>query len=110
MPDYTKIDNYLETHLDQSLEELGRLVAQPSVSAQKLGIQECAELVAKMLQARGFTAQIHPTAGSPVVTAERRGTSEKTLLIYNHYDVQPPEPLELWETPPFEPSRRDGKM
>jgi acetylornithine deacetylase/succinyl-diaminopimelate desuccinylase-like protein len=62
------------------------------------------------LRARGFDAAIHPTAGAPVVVAERKGKSDKTLLFYNHYDVQPPEPLELWESPPFEPQIRDGKM
>ncbi len=110
MSDYKRMDNYLASNLDRSLAELGRLVAQPSISAQKLGLNECAALVADMLRARGFDAKIYPTAGSPVVLAERRGKSDKTLLIYNHYDVQPPEPLELWETPPFEPSLRDGKM
>jgi acetylornithine deacetylase/succinyl-diaminopimelate desuccinylase-like protein len=110
MTDYHKIDTFLDTHIDNSLEELGRLVAQPSISAQKIGLNECAELVAGMLRRRGFTAQIHPTPGSPVVTAERRGRTDKTLLIYNHYDVQPPEPLELWESPPFQPARREGKM
>ncbi|MEW6031140.1 MAG: M20/M25/M40 family metallo-hydrolase [Chloroflexota bacterium] len=110
MTDYQKIDAYLESHLDRSLDELKRLVAQPSISAQNLGLTECAALVADMLRARGFTAQIHSTEGSPVVTAERRGKSDKTLLFYNHYDVQPPEPLELWETPPFEPTLRDGKL
>jgi acetylornithine deacetylase/succinyl-diaminopimelate desuccinylase-like protein len=63
-----------------------------------------------MLEARGFIAEIMATDGAPVVFAERKGKSAKTLLIYNHYDVQPPEPLELWETPPFEPAIRDGKM
>lgn len=110
MTDYTQIDTYLETNLDRSLAELGRLVAQPSISAQKIGLHECAALVGEMLKARGFSVQIHPTAGSPIVFAERKGKSDQTLLIYNHYDVQPPEPLELWETPPFEPSIRDGKM
>lgn len=110
MTDYTKIDTYLETHLDRSLAELGRLVAQPSISAQKIGLHECAALVGEMLKTRGFNVQVHPTAGSPVVFAERKGKSDKTILIYNHYDVQPPEPLELWETPPFEPSIRGGKM
>ncbi len=51
-----------------------------------------------------------PTGGSPVVYAKRRGKSDKTLLFYNHYDVQPPEPLELWESPPFEATRRNGMM
>lgn len=111
MENYQKIDSYLESHLDQSLAELSKLVAQPSISAQKIGLKECAELVAGMLRVRGFTAQIHSTPGAPVVTAERKGrNSGKTLLIYNHYDVQPPEPLELWETPPFEPSRRGGNL
>jgi len=110
MTDYKQIDTYLETHLDRSLAELGRLVSQPSISAQKIGLHECAALVGEMLKARGFAVQIHATAGSPIVFAERKGKSDKTLLIYNHYDVQPPEPLELWETPPFEPSIRDGRM
>ena len=63
-----------------------------------------------MLEKRGFKIQILPTEGAPVVYAERKGKNDKTLLFYNHYDVQPPEPLELWESPPFEPERRDGKL
>jgi acetylornithine deacetylase/succinyl-diaminopimelate desuccinylase-like protein len=51
-----------------------------------------------------------PTKGFPVIVAERVGQSDRTLLFYNHYDVQPPEPLELWESPPFEPALRDGKL
>ena len=110
MTDYAKIDSYLEQNLDQSLAELSRLVAQPSVGAQNWGLKECAMLVGEMLKARGFDIQIMETAGAPVVFGERKGKSDKALLIYNHYDVQPPEPLELWETPPFEPSLRDGKL
>ena len=110
MTDYTKFDSYLETHMDESIAELSRLVAQPSVGAQNLGLQECASLVADMLRKRGFTTEVMPTGGAPVVFGERKGSSDKTLLFYCHYDVQPPEPLELWETPPFEPSLRDGKL
>jgi acetylornithine deacetylase/succinyl-diaminopimelate desuccinylase-like protein len=73
-------------------------------------MKECAALVGDMLKARGFDVHIMDTKGAPVVFGERKGKSDKTLLIYNHYDVQPPEPLELWETPPFEPSLRDGKL
>src|SRR6185436_1254243 len=101
MSEYTKIDSYLEKNLDKSITELSRLVAQPSVGAQNLGLKECAALVGEMLNARGFDIQIMDTAGAPVVFGERKGKSGKTLLIYNHYDVQPPEPLELWESPPF---------
>jgi acetylornithine deacetylase/succinyl-diaminopimelate desuccinylase-like protein len=110
MTDFVKIDQYLENKLDASLQELARLVAQPSVAAQNLGLAECAALVAEMLQARGFSVQIMPTKGAPVVFAERSGRSSKTLLFYNHYDVQPAEPLELWLSPPFEPEIRDGIM
>jgi acetylornithine deacetylase/succinyl-diaminopimelate desuccinylase-like protein len=110
MDNISSIDAFLKENLQQSLDELKQLVAQPSVGAQNWGLQECAELVSKMLQKRGFQVQIIPTAGAPVIFAERQGRTDKTLLIYNHYDVQPAEPLELWLSPPFEPEQRDGKL
>ena len=110
MADFAAIDRYLDDHLDQSLSELTRYASQPSVAAQNLGMEECARLVAEMLRARGFSVEIVPDEGYPVVIAERDGQSEKTLLIYNHYDVQPAEPLELWTSPPFAPVRRDGRL
>ncbi len=110
MTDYAKIDGYLDAHLDESIAELSRLCAQPSVSAQNWGLEECAALAAEMLKARGFSVEITPTAGAPVIFAELKGRGDKTLLFYNHYDVQPAEPLELWESPPFEPSLRDGVL
>lgn len=110
MTDYAKIDRYLEEHLDESVAELSRLTAQPSVGAQNWGMKECAALVAEMLVKRSFAVQVMDTGGPPVVFGERKGRSSKILLIYNHYDVQPPEPLELWVSPPFEPEVRDGKL
>jgi acetylornithine deacetylase/succinyl-diaminopimelate desuccinylase-like protein len=110
MLDFTKIDQYLESHLDESIQELSHLAAQPSISAQNLGIKECADLVVEMLKKRGFKTQLYTTGGAPVVLGEIKGRSEKTVLFYNHYDVQPPEPLELWASPPFEPTLRDGKL
>jgi acetylornithine deacetylase/succinyl-diaminopimelate desuccinylase-like protein len=111
MTNYTQIDSYLTDHLDESIAELSKLVAQPSVGAQNLGMETCAALVADLLKKRGFATEILPTGGAPVVFGERKGRNTgKTLLFYCHYDVQPPEPLELWETPPFEPSLRDGKL
>lgn len=107
---YQASDEYLENNLDTSIEELSRLVAQPSVGAQEWGLRECAALVGEMLEKRGFAVQIMSTDGAPVVFAEHNGNSAKTLLFYNHYDVQPAEPLELWESPPFEPEVRDGKL
>ncbi len=110
MSDYKKLDSYLDKNFDQSLEELKRFVSQPSISAQNIGLKECAQLVRAMLEKRGFKTEVMSTQGAPVVYGERKGKGDKTLLIYNHYDVQPPEPLELWESPPFEPEIRNGKM
>ncbi len=111
MSDWEAIDEIIQRNLGESLAELRRLCAQPSIAAQGIGMPECAQLVAELLSARGFEAQIIPTAGYPAVFAERPGRrSDKTLLFYNHYDVQPPEPLELWKSPPFEPEVRGGKL
>ncbi len=103
-------DRYVDAHLDANLAELARYVAQPSIAAQNRGMKECAALVAEMFRARGFDVAMLPTEGAPVVVAERAGRSDRTLLVYNHYDVQPPEPLELWTDPPFTATLRDGKL
>ncbi len=110
MIDFEAIDAAIETQFDQTLAALGQLCAQPSVSAQGLGMLECAQLVKQMLEKRGFETEIVPSAGFPVVVGERSGRSDHTLLFYNHYDVQPPEPLELWDSPPFKADIREGKM
>lgn len=105
-----KIDAYIEQNLDYWIQQLARLCAQPSVSAQNLGITECAELVATMLREQGFDATVMPSAGNPVVYGEGNGRSDKTLLFYLHYDVQPAEPLELWHSPPFVLDQRGDKL
>ena len=110
MTSWNTIDEAIERNLEKSLDELGHLCAVPSVSAQGTAMRECAVLVVNMLESRDFEARIIATDGHPVVFAKRSGNSDRTLLFYNHYDVQPAEPLDLWETPPFEPSLRDGKM
>jgi acetylornithine deacetylase/succinyl-diaminopimelate desuccinylase-like protein len=110
MQEMMNVDEAIKGQLENSIEELSILCAQPSISAQGLGMEECAQLVSSMLMKRGFQSTIHPSDGFPVVVAERKGRSERTLLFYNHYDVQPPEPLDLWDSPPFEPSLRDGKL
>ena len=101
MSTYDKLDAYIDKNLNHSLDELKKYVAQPSISAQNLGLKECAQIVKEMLEKRGFTAEVMDTDGAPVVFAERKGKTDKTILIYNHYDVQPPEPLELWDSPPL---------
>jgi acetylornithine deacetylase/succinyl-diaminopimelate desuccinylase-like protein len=106
------IGEHIDSHMDETLGDLKRLTAQPSVSAQKMGVLECAEMVAEELTEAGMTVEIMPTADPayPVVYGEIEGESDRTLLFYNHYDVQPAEPLDLWETPPFEPTERDGYL
>ena len=100
---------YIDQHRDRFIERLQWLCRQPSIAAQDVGIQETAQMVAQLMREVGVTAELYATDGAPVVygTAGDRG---RTLLIYNHYDVQPPEPLELWESPPFAAEVRDGKL
>ena len=98
---------------DGLLEELGDFLRMPSISAQADasdgGFRGCAEWVARKLEEAGAKARIMETDGHPVVYAEV-GEGPGTLLSYGHYDVQPPEPLDLWESDPFEPSVRDGAL
>lgn len=104
------IDIFLEQGLDRYIAETARLCAQPSVSAKGEGMAACAALVAELLAAHGFTVQQFPTPGNPIVVGHAPGASARTLLFYNHYDVQPAEPLDLWTTPPFAPVVRDGAL
>src|SRR5205085_2219692 len=104
-----QLDADIDAHIDDWMDELARLCGQPSVSARHEGIDACAGLVAALLRARGLDAEVSPTdGGHPVVLAHSRGTRTRTLLFYNHYDVQPPEPLDLWHSAPFEPVLRGG--
>ena len=113
------IFRYIDDHLDDSIALLMELCKLPSVSAQNTAIEETAEHVSGLLRDLGFEARVLPkpalseaegTGGYPVVYAEQPGRSARTLLFYNHYDVQPAEPLELWSSPPFQPTLRDGKL
>jgi acetylornithine deacetylase/succinyl-diaminopimelate desuccinylase-like protein len=111
MTDFAAIDSYIADHQPEWIDELGELCAVPSVSARHEGIDQCAALVARMLERRGFAVEVSPTGGHPVVLGSAGGTNRsKTLLFYNHYDVQPPEPLDLWESPPFRLTERDGAV
>lgn len=105
-----RIDRHIEDHLDHYIGVLARLCAQPSISAQNVGIAECADLVATILREEGFEADVVPSTGNPVVIGKGDGRSDKTLLMYLHYDVQPAEPLDLWESPPFELTRRGNRL
>ena len=89
--------------------QLARLVAIPSVSAEGRGLPEAAAAVRVLLEELGLTTELHATAGAPVVYGQLEAQpGHPTILFYNHYDVQPADPLEEWETSPFELAERDG--
>lgn len=107
--------NYLEKNKDRFLNEMMDLLRIPSVSAKsehKNDMLTCAEAVKKSLLAAGCDkAEVMATAGHPVVYGEKiADPSKPTVLVYGHYDVQPPEPLELWHSGPFDPVIKDGKV
>lgn len=104
------VDQFIEQNLDNSLKELSEFCAIASVSAKNAYLNEAAEYTKNMFEKRGFETKVFSTEGAPVVFAERKGKKDKTLLIYNHYDVQPAEPLELWESEPFLADIRNDKM
>ena len=96
---------------EDALRLLELLCREPSVSAEGRALETTATLVEELLAGSGFeTRQLHANDGPPAVYGEQRGRSEYTLLLYNHYDVQPADPLELWDSPPFDPTIRDGKL
>jgi acetylornithine deacetylase/succinyl-diaminopimelate desuccinylase-like protein len=109
------IKNYIEENKERFLNELFELIRIPSISsieAHKPDMIRCAEYWKKLiLEAGADKCEIMPTQGNPVVYAEKIIDPKlKTVMIYGHYDVMPVDPVELWNTPPFEPEIRDGKI
>lgn len=103
-------ENYIEAHKDRFLAELKAFCAQPSIAAQGAGVEEMAALVREKLERLGAEVQLLPVNDGPPIVFGEIGRGKRTLLIYNHYDVQPPDPLEEWESPPFEPTVREDKL
>jgi acetylornithine deacetylase/succinyl-diaminopimelate desuccinylase-like protein len=110
-----EIKKYVESNKQRFLDELFELLRFPSVSADpkyKADVLKTADFVAqKLTDAGADKVEICETAGYPIVYGEKiNDPSLPTVLIYGHYDVQPADPIELWKTPPFEPTIRDGKI
>ena len=101
---------YVDESLGCYLEQLFTLLRQPSISTQNVGISECSSLLVRQLGAVGCQAQILPTDGYPVVYGEVGPSQGPSLLVYGHYDVQPPEPLDEWLSLPFEPEMRGDRI
>jgi acetylornithine deacetylase/succinyl-diaminopimelate desuccinylase-like protein len=106
------IYHWIDDHREEIVAELQELLRQPSISAQQIGLEECAALLRRQVVQDGLAnARLLPVAGGPpIVYATERAVdpAAKTLLCYSHYDVQPPEPLELWIDPPFSAAIRDN--
>ncbi|MFP7175150.1 M20/M25/M40 family metallo-hydrolase [Priestia filamentosa] len=96
---------------EEYLNQLFTLLRQKSISAQNIGIRDCAVLLKGMMNEVGIDTRLIETDGHPVVYGELMNSKNNfTLLIYGHYDVQPPDPLDEWVSPPFEPTVREGKI
>ncbi len=106
---HESFEQYIATHQTRFLDEFGRFIGQVSVAADGRGIRQMAGMVAKRFEELGATVTIYETPGSPIVYAEiGPEDAPRTLMIYNHYDVQPEDPRDLWETNPFEMVIKDG--
>jgi acetylornithine deacetylase/succinyl-diaminopimelate desuccinylase-like protein len=111
----TSIDQFFSDNRKEHLKQLKEFLGMPSISAlskHKEDVATCANWLAEDLQRIGLqSVKVLPTKGHPVVYGERiENRNKPTVLVYGHYDVQPVDPLNLWETPPFEPDIRDEKI
>lgn len=107
--------NNVFSHIDEQKDEYVRrlqaLCRQPSISAQGIGLAETAAQVASLMTDAGIQSRVIPvTGGAPVVYGEVKGKNPRTLIFYNHYDVQPPDPVDEWTSSPFGAEIRDGKL
>ena len=106
-----KVYTVIEAHAERAIRVLERLCRQPSISAQGVGLEEMAKMTVEVMREYGLAAELLPTdGGPPLVYGEITGRAPHTLLFYSHYDVQPVDPIGEWTSPPFEPSRREGKL
>lgn len=109
-PEIEQVWRYIDDHKEEYLALLKKFCSQPSVSAQNWGMREMAELVRQTVSGLGGNGRLIETAGNPIVFGQLDYGRKRTLMLYNHYDVVPPEPYEQWETPPFEPTIKGGRI
>lgn len=107
--------DYVDANLDRFNEELFEFLRIPSVSARsehREDTRQAAEWLRQRMESAGLDVRVEETSGHPIVLGSwmEAGPDAPTVLVYGHYDVQPPEPLDLWTSPPFEPEVRDGRV
>ncbi|MCP8940368.1 M20/M25/M40 family metallo-hydrolase [Alsobacter sp. SYSU M60028] len=106
-----KVFAHIAANEDAFVRRVMDYVRHPSISAHNIGIREVADLLVAQLRGLGMQAEAVPTANHPMVLARwEKKPGAPTVLLYGHYDVQPPDPLEEWVSPPFEPTIRDGRI
>lgn len=106
-----KVFKHIDANKDQFVSRLVDYLRHPSISAHNVGIDQVAELLVSMLNHLGLEARTIPTSGHPMVMGRwEHAPGAPTVLLYGHYDVQPPDPLEAWISPPFEPTVREGRI
>ncbi len=109
--DFSAYDRYIEEHFDEMVQELRTFCSTPTLAGQRIGLKEGVAAVRDLLEPLGAVTSLAPTGdGAPPVVLAELGSGAHTLLLYNHYDVQPPEPLELWDSPPYAGDVRDGRF
>ena len=107
---FARFDEHVRAHTREYLDELRELVRLPTVSAHGTAIDETAAVVLARAKRAGIKAEALRAKGGPPTIVGEAGSGARTLLVYDHYDVQPPDPLDEWKTPPFEPVERDGML
>lgn len=107
-----KISTYVDDHAEELVERLREFLRQPSISTQNIGMEECTKMLEKELTNIGLNSKILTLVGAfpAVYGVGNEVNSNRKLLVYGHYDVQAPEPLELWDTPPFSADLRNGMI
>ena len=104
------IYRYIDEQADEYIEQLQTLCQQPSIAAQGIGMHETAQMVLTSLDNLDADTRLIETGGYPVVYGQIAGSGERSLLFYDHYDVQPPDPLEEWTYDPFGADIADGRI
>ena len=103
-----KIRAYIDAHKDEYLSLLQKFLRQPSISTTNTGMREMADLVEETLRNMGFEVEEIPTNGYPIVYGFLKGEGDRTLMFYNHYDVQPVDPIDEWDVDTFSGTIIDG--